>query len=124
MHPVEYPAKAGDIRECDYYRSRLVPIICQIMDPCANCSTTRAPDQRLVQQTYVRNREGFDVSEDNIDRDPKKIERSAQIFGVQLDKVDDYLAAGITHFSCDATGLDYGLAPLRKLIAWRDAQGS
>ncbi len=59
-----------------------------------------------------------------VGRDPREIERSAQIFGSQLDKLDDYLAAGITHFICDATGPDYDLAPLHKLIAWRDAQGS
>jgi probable F420-dependent oxidoreductase len=55
-----------------------------------------------------------------IGRDPKEIERSAQIFGPQLDKLDAYLAGGITHFICDASGPDYDLAPLRKLLAWRD----
>jgi hypothetical protein len=33
---------------------------------------------------------------------------------------DEYLAAGITHLICHASGPDYDLAPLRKLIAWRD----
>ncbi len=59
-----------------------------------------------------------------VGRDPQEIERSAQIYGPQLDKLDDYLAAGITHFICDAKGPDYDLTPLHKLIAWRDAQGS
>ena len=57
-----------------------------------------------------------------VGRDPTEIERSAQIFGPQLDKLDAYLAAGITHLICSASGPDYDLAPLRKLIAWRDRQ--
>lgn len=57
-----------------------------------------------------------------IGRDPKAIERSAQIFGPQLDKLDDYRAAGITHFICDAAGPDYDLASLHKLLAWRERQ--
>jgi probable F420-dependent oxidoreductase len=59
---------------------------------------------------------------EKVGRDPKEIERSAQISGAQLDKLDDYLAAGITHLICAASGPDYDLAPLQKLIAWRDAQ--
>jgi hypothetical protein len=57
-----------------------------------------------------------------VGRDPREIERSAQIFGPQLDRLDDYLAGGITHFICHAFGPDYDLAPLRKLIDWRDRQ--
>ena len=57
-----------------------------------------------------------------VGRDPTEIERSAQIFGAQLDRLDEYLAAGITHLICSAGGPDYDLAPLRKLIAWRDRQ--
>jgi probable F420-dependent oxidoreductase len=59
-----------------------------------------------------------------VGRDPNEIERSAQIFGPQLDKLDEYLAAGITHFILDASGPDYDLAPLRKLVQWRDAQSN
>ena len=55
-----------------------------------------------------------------VGRAPTEIERSAQIFGPQLDKLDEYLAAGITHLICDASGPDYDLAPLRRLIGWRD----
>ncbi|MFM9107048.1 MAG: LLM class F420-dependent oxidoreductase [Chloroflexota bacterium] len=55
-----------------------------------------------------------------VGRDPREIERSAQIFGDQLDRADEYLAAGITHLICDACGPDYDLAPLKKLIDWRD----
>ena len=57
-----------------------------------------------------------------VGRDPQEIERSAQLFPHQLDKLDDYLAAGITHIICDAGGPDYDLAPLNELIVWRDRQ--
>jgi probable F420-dependent oxidoreductase len=57
-----------------------------------------------------------------VGRDPKEIERSAQIFGEQLDQLDDYLAAGITHLIGESSGPDYDLTPLHKLIAWRDSQ--
>ena len=55
-----------------------------------------------------------------VGRDPKEIERSAQISGAQLDKLDEYGAIGITHLICDASGPDYDLAPLHKLLTWRD----
>lgn len=55
-----------------------------------------------------------------VGRDPNEIERSAQISGAQLDRADDYLAEGITHLICDAMGPDYDLAPLHKLLDWRD----
>ena len=54
--------------------------------------------------------------------DPQEIERSAQIFGPQLDRLDDYLAAGITHLIGESPGPDYDLTSLRKLIAWRDSR--
>jgi probable F420-dependent oxidoreductase len=57
-----------------------------------------------------------------VGRDAKEIERSAQIFGPQLDLLDDYLAAGITHLIGESSGPDYDLAPLHKLIAWRDSK--
>ncbi len=59
-----------------------------------------------------------------VGRDPQEIERSAQIFAPQLDRLDEYLAEGITHFIGDASGPDYDLAPLRKLIDWRDRQAN
>jgi probable F420-dependent oxidoreductase len=55
-----------------------------------------------------------------VGRDPKEIERSAQIIGPQLDKIDEYFAEGITHFIGESSGPDYDLAPLQKLIDWRD----
>ena len=57
-----------------------------------------------------------------VGRDPQEIERSAQIFGPQLDRLDDYLAAGITHLIAESPGPDYDLTALRKLIAWRDSR--
>lgn len=57
-----------------------------------------------------------------VGRDPKEIERSVQIFGPQLDKLDEYYAAGITHFLCATPGPDYDLTELQKLIDWRDAR--
>ncbi len=57
-----------------------------------------------------------------VGRNPREIERSAQIWDDQLDLLDDYLAAGITHLIGDAKGPDYDLSPLYKLIAWRDRQ--
>jgi xanthine dehydrogenase molybdopterin-binding subunit B len=59
-----------------------------------------------------------------VGRDPKEIERSAQIFGPQLDQLDDYLAAGITHLIGESSGPDYDLAPLHRLIAWRDSHAN
>jgi probable F420-dependent oxidoreductase len=61
---------------------------------------------------------------DRVGRDPKEIERSAQIFEDQFDKLDDYLAAGITHLIGSSSGPDYDLAQLHKLIAWRDSRAS
>ncbi len=57
-----------------------------------------------------------------VGRDPQEIERSAQIFGPQIDRLDDYLAAGITHLIGESPGPDYDLTSLRKLIAWRDSR--
>src|SRR6188472_1165680 len=55
-----------------------------------------------------------------VGRDPNEIERSVQIFGPQLDKLDEYRAAGITHFIHGAPGPDYDLSGLQKLIDWRE----
>ena len=55
-----------------------------------------------------------------VGRNPAEIERSIQIFKPQFPLLDDYLAAGFTHFICDAPGPDYDLAPLHHLLAWRN----
>ena len=59
-----------------------------------------------------------------VGRDPNEIERSAQIFGPQLDRLDDYLEAGITHFIAASGGPDYDLTDLQKLLDWRAARES
>jgi probable F420-dependent oxidoreductase len=59
-----------------------------------------------------------------VGRDPNEIERSVQIFGPQLDKLDEYYDAGVTHFICASKGPDYDLSDLNKLLAWRDARGT
>ncbi len=59
-----------------------------------------------------------------VGRDPGEIERSVQVIGAQLDKLNDYLAAGFTHFIGAASGPDYDLTSLERMIAWRDAQQS
>ncbi|CAN5461618.1 hypothetical protein BH09CHL1_BH09CHL1_17840 [soil metagenome] len=60
---------------------------------------------------------------EKVGRDPKEIERTAQIFGPQLDRADEYLAVGVTHLITGAMGPDYDLSGLHKLIAWRDSHG-
>ena len=55
-----------------------------------------------------------------VGRDPSEIERSAQIFGPQLDRLDEYYAGGITHFISAASGPNYDLTELQKMIDWRD----
>jgi probable F420-dependent oxidoreductase len=57
-----------------------------------------------------------------VGRDPREIERSVQVIGAQMDKLDDYLASGFTHFIGAASGPDYDLTPLTRLLAWRDTQ--
>ena len=59
---------------------------------------------------------------ERVGRDPNEIERSAQIWGAQLDRLDDYREAGITHFIGAAAGPDYDLTPLHRMLEWRDAQ--
>lgn len=59
-----------------------------------------------------------------VGRDPKEIERSVELSGPRLNRLDEYLAEGFTHFITGATGPDYDLAPLQKLLDWRAKQGS
>ena len=57
---------------------------------------------------------------EKVGRDPAEIERSAQIFPDQMDKLDAYLEAGITHLITESHGPDYDLSRLHQLIEWRD----
>jgi probable F420-dependent oxidoreductase len=56
-------------------------------------------------------------------RDPAGIERSL-LRGARdgIDDPDAYVAEGITHIIVGLDGPDYDLAPLRDLVAWRDAR--
>jgi F420-dependent oxidoreductase-like protein len=55
-----------------------------------------------------------------VGRDAAEIERSTFVHDA-LDRLDDYVDAGITHLVVGAGGPEYDLEPLRKLIEWRDA---
>ncbi len=61
---------------------------------------------------------------DRVGRDPSEIERSVQILDSQLDKLDAYLEAGITHILGETGGPDYDLSGLEKMIEWRDRNQS
>ncbi len=56
------------------------------------------------------------------DRDPATIERSVLLQRRQLGDPDAYVAAGVTHLIYEAGGPGVDLAPLRELVAWRDAR--
>ncbi len=54
-------------------------------------------------------------------RDPSEIERSIGGFNAERIKLlDDYLAAGVTHFIMGVGGPDWDISQLSKLIAYRD----
>ncbi|MBX3069679.1 MAG: LLM class F420-dependent oxidoreductase [Thermomicrobiales bacterium] len=61
---------------------------------------------------------------EKVGRDPGEIERSAQIMGPQLEKLDEYLAAGITHIILAQSGPEYDLTELHNVLKWRDAKQS
>ena len=56
-----------------------------------------------------------------VGRDPGEIERSTFVHDA-LDRLDDYVAAGITHLVVGAGGPEYDLEPLRRLVEWRDSR--
>lgn len=53
-------------------------------------------------------------------RDPAEIERSATIGRDELERVDEYVEAGVTHLLMSASGPAFDLGPLAELVAWRD----
>ncbi len=58
---------------------------------------------------------------EKVGRDPKEIERSVLIQDPdQIKNADAYVENGITHIMFGFGGPDYDLAPLEKLVAWRD----
>jgi probable F420-dependent oxidoreductase len=57
---------------------------------------------------------------EKVGRDPKEIERSANIRREHVKDADRYVENGITHLILGFSGPDYDLSPLRELISWRD----
>lgn len=59
-----------------------------------------------------------------IGRDPTEIERTCSITDdAEFAQIDEYVAHGFTHFIARVDTPDPEMAMVRKLIAWRDAQG-
>ena len=57
-----------------------------------------------------------------IGRDPAEIERSMSFPDPrELDRADDYVAAGANHMIIGLGGPEYDLGSVRELVAWRDA---
>ena len=54
-------------------------------------------------------------------RDPNEIERTASIDAGELANLDAYVAAGATHLIL-GWGAPWDLAPIKQLLAWRDAR--
>ncbi|KPV51004.1 5,10-methylene tetrahydromethanopterin reductase [Kouleothrix aurantiaca] len=55
-------------------------------------------------------------------RNPAEIERTVCPNANELDDLDAYVKAGATHFIL-GMGAPWDMEPLKKLVAWRDAQG-
>lgn len=55
-------------------------------------------------------------------RNPAEIERTVCPSESELDSLDAYVRAGATHFIL-GMGAPWDMTPLKKLVAWRDAQG-
>lgn len=56
-----------------------------------------------------------------VGRDPAEIERTVRVDAPEFGILDDYVAAGATHFICGANA-PWDLEDLQKLIAWRDSR--
>jgi probable F420-dependent oxidoreductase len=57
-----------------------------------------------------------------VGRDPAAIERTVSTNVENLDQLDGLVAAGATHIILEI-GAPWDLAPLKRLVQWRDAQG-
>ena len=55
-----------------------------------------------------------------VGRDPTAIERSANIRAFDETTAEEYVAQGVTHLLVNASGPDYDLGELEKLVRWRD----
>jgi probable F420-dependent oxidoreductase len=55
--------------------------------------------------------------------DPAGIERTVAFRDLSLlERADEYLDAGVTHFIIGRSGPDWDLGPVRELVEWRDAR--
>ena len=61
---------------------------------------------------------------EKLGRDPAEIERSTSIRPENIDGVDEYVEAGITHLIASAEGPAYDLAFLRHVLDWRAARAA
>jgi probable F420-dependent oxidoreductase len=71
-------------------------------------------------ETYARKNQILDDWCAQVGRDPNSIERTVSIGVNELDQCDAYRAAGATHFLL-MHGAPYDVAPIKQLVAWRDA---
>ena len=55
-----------------------------------------------------------------VGRDPGEIERSVVVRPEHMDRLEDYVEAGVTFLIAEAGGPDYDLGQLKRLVAWRD----
>ncbi|PWU25359.1 MAG: LLM class F420-dependent oxidoreductase, partial [Candidatus Rokuibacteriota bacterium] len=57
-------------------------------------------------------------------RNPAEIERSTSIRPENVDDLEGYVEAGITHLIVSAQGPDYDLALLRRVLHWRETRAA
>jgi hypothetical protein len=74
---------------------------------------------RFRQKDEVLRRHCADVG-----RDPDQIERTWGVPGGEVEHAEQLHAAGVNHLtvSVDADGSGYDMAPVRRLVEWRDRQ--
>jgi hypothetical protein len=61
---------------------------------------------------------------EKVGRNPAEIERSTSIRPENVDGVDEYVEAGITHLIVSAEGPAYDLGFLRQVLDWRAHQAA
>jgi probable F420-dependent oxidoreductase len=57
-----------------------------------------------------------------VGREPHQIERTVSVTVEELGQLSDYVAAGANHIILEV-GAPWDMAPVRRLVQWRDAQG-
>lgn len=73
-------------------------------------------------ESFKRKNQVLDEWCDRVGRDRQAIERTVMVPPAELNLLDDYVAAGATHFIL-GWGAPWDVAPVKQLLAWRDAQG-